>query len=373
MLRQAGSSISQRDVLMRFSILFPAALAVAVSMPAATEELARDSTFPAPWGGVGPGSEGFNNFSFSDISLVGPSDLGVTEDPRTNNLEGVFTLQENGLDEGRVLDPADFELEGEGANQFEIDASGCTGALASGQACQVRVRLRADASEGQHSATLIDRVSGRYATFRAAFIAPPPRGEAVFSVAGTFTFTVPPRVTAITVEIWGGGGGSPINHCYGQRCFCCAGGGGGGGYAASSFAVSPGQNYQVVVGRGGIASETGLSGAIYIGHAMQALNPQNGGTSTFTGPGVAFGATGGQTPNATNTGGSGGAGYGGQINAVGGVGGTALAGSKGIYYAGPGGRAPINNAYDAGMGGHGSLSGGNRPGNPGLVIVRWGQ
>jgi hypothetical protein len=311
----------------------------------------------------------------SDISLIGPSDLGVTTDLATNRLEGVFTIQENGLGGERIFDPADFGLEGPGADQFEIDASGCTGALGSGQACQVRVRLRADAAEGHHNATLIDRVTGRQASFTAAFLPPPPPGEAIFATPGNFTFVVPARVTAMTVEVWGGGGGSPINHCFGQRCRCCSGGGGGGGYAASTLTVEPGQTYAITVGAGGLASDPGWPNpnAVYIGHAMRATAPQNGGQSSVVGPGGMLGATGGQTPNATNDGGAPGSGWGGQVNRAGTPGTPAYSGNKGIYQNGTGGQPPVRNPWNAGAGANGSLGGGNHPGNPGLVVIRWGQ
>lgn len=358
----------------------PARLLSFVALPllvpaAAAQQVGLDSTFPAPWGGPNFGGAQPLSGMFTDLSISGPSDLGTTTDLSANRLEGVFTIQENGLGDGREFDPADFGLEGPGADQFEIDASGCTGPLAGGQACQVRVRLRADAAEGQHSATLVDRVSGRQASFSGTYTPPPPRGEAIYATPGNFTFVVPARVTAVTIEVWGGGGGNPINHCFGQRCFCCAGGGGGGGYAASTLPVRAGEAYAVTVGRGGIAAEPGWPSpnAVYIGGAMLALAPQDGGQSSVSGPSGMLGATGGQTPNATNAGGAGGGGWGGQSTAVGGAGGWAFAGGKGIFANGEGGWPPVGNPWNSGLGRTGSHGGGNQPGNPGLVIIRWGQ
>ena len=357
--------------------LVTTALLLSFAVAAPAQEGPRDSTFPAPWGGQAFGDTQSLSGMFSDTSLTGPSDLGVTTDLSMNRLEGVFTIQENGLGGNRTFDPSDFGLEGSGANQFEIDASGCAGRLASGESCRVRVSLRADAAEGEHSATLVDRVSGRQISFRGAFLPPPPRGEAIFATPGTFTFVVPPRVTEMTVEVWGAGGGSPINHCFGQRCMCCDGGGGGGGYAASTLSVRAGDSYSIVVGAGGIASVPGWPSpnAVYIGHAMRANDPRNGGESSVSGPGGSLGATGGKTPNATNAGGGGGAGWGGQTNASGGTGSSAYAGKKGIYQCGVGGRPPVDNSWRAGLGanGCGGPAGGNYPGNPGLVVIRWGQ
>lgn len=76
-----------------------------------------------------------------------------------------------------------------------------------------------------------------------------------FSDAGTFSFTVPPGVTSLTVQAWGGGGGARGDGSS-ER-----GGGGGGAFAQSDLAVSPGQIFTVVVGAGGVAtSNPGQSG-----------------------------------------------------------------------------------------------------------------
>jgi hypothetical protein len=139
--------------------------------------------------------------------------------------------------------------------------------------------------------------------------------------------------------------------------------------------VQPGETYAITVGSGGLASNPGWPSpnAVYIGHAMRAHAPQNGGQSGVDGPGGALGATGGQTPNATNNGGSPGSGWGGQDNRVGNWGTEALSGGKGIYWNGIGGWTPVANPWNAGTGANGSLGGGNHPGRPGLVVIRWGQ
>jgi hypothetical protein len=205
---------------------------------------------------------------------------------------------------------------------------------------------------------------------------PPPQGEAVFSTPGNFTFVVPARVTSMTVEVWGGGGGSPINNCFGQTCHCCSGGGGSGGYARTTLTVQAGQTYAITVGVGGLASDPGWPNpnAVNIGGVMHANNPRNGGESSVVGPGGALGATGGQTPNATNNGGAPGSGWGGQVNMVGNRGENALSGNKGIFYNGRGGATPVANPWNAGAGANGTAhNGGNDPGQPGLVVIRWGQ
>ena len=67
---------------------------------------------------------------------------------------------------------------------------------------------------------------------------------AVFSSPGTYQWKVPPGITTICIEIWGGGGngGSSNSSCGG-------GGGGGGGYGYECFNVTPGSQYSLVVGR----------------------------------------------------------------------------------------------------------------------------
>ena len=74
-----------------------------------------------------------------------------------------------------------------------------------------------------------------------------------YAVSDTFnasgTWVAPNGIYAIDVECWGGGGGgggSTRKTAYG------GGGGGGGGYAkTTNFSVTPGQNYQVIVGSSG--------------------------------------------------------------------------------------------------------------------------
>lgn len=76
-----------------------------------------------------------------------------------------------------------------------------------------------------------------------------------FSTAGTYQWVVPPGVTSICIEIWGGGGPggtSPFNINFGPT-----GGGGGGGYGYQCFTVIPGSSYSIVVGGEGDTSSVG--------------------------------------------------------------------------------------------------------------------
>jgi hypothetical protein len=154
-----------------------------------------------------------------------------------------------------------------------------------------------------------------------------------FETPGTFSWTVPPGVTSICVETWGGGGGGgsansnvPIGS-----------GGGGGGYAYECFSVLPGTIYSVVVGFGGGG-----------GSGTWGNSGSNGQASRF-----------GDLVNAT--GGSGGSG------GVGGAGGTSMNSFKAD--GGAGGNAGIGgnggNGGNGGSGGYGSVYQSN--GNPGVI------
>lgn len=97
-----------------------------------------------------------------------------------------------------------------------------------------------------------------------------------FSNAGTFNWTVPPGITNICIEIWGGGGTG------GNGGTMSSGANGGGGYGFQCFNVSPGSTLTLVVGNSGQQSSVGS--LIY---AYPGLNGANGTTS----PGL--GGTGG--------------------------------------------------------------------------------
>ncbi|MFO7658808.1 MAG: hypothetical protein R6W78_17240, partial [Bacteroidales bacterium] len=146
------------------------------------------------------------------------------------------------------------------------------------------------------------------------------------------TFTVPAGVGQITVECWGGGGGTR-NDGTARR-----GGGGGGAYARSVLIVTPGEDYSVTVGTGGIAANPG----------------QAGGNSSFSTLVIASGGAGGG-----NSGGTGGtvAASTGDVRYAGGSGST-----RGNPIGGGGGGSAFNNAN--GNDGVGTV-GGNGTGNGG--------
>src|SRR5437870_13382570 len=71
----------------------------------------------------------------------------------------------------------------------------------------------------------------------------------VFNALGANSWTVPPNVLQIWVQVWGGGGGGGSGGAQGF-----GGGGGGGGYAAAAVATTPGETLTATVG-----AEGGLS------------------------------------------------------------------------------------------------------------------
>lgn len=104
-------------------------------------------------------------------------------------------------------------------------------------------------------------------------------GQEIWSVAGTYSWTVPAGVSRVLAEVWGaGGGGGGAN----SGSVASAGaGGGGGGYARKYFSVTPGQIIPIIIGAGGTR---GISGVIHGGA---------GGDSSIDGSLVAPGGAGG--------------------------------------------------------------------------------
>jgi hypothetical protein len=182
-----------------------------------------------------------------------------------------------------------------------------------------------------------------------------------FSQAGTYTWIVPPNVTSICVEVWGGGGNGGMHT--GMNTF--GGGGGGGGYGYQCFAVLPGTVYTVTVGGpsgtsslGSLISATGGAAGMYATPTANGAGGAGGGsTATFniSGSNGTLGAY-FMTPSNVLTGGSaGGAGTnGGQ------------GGDWGIIYSSI---APGGGGSGGGPnGGHGVPGG---AGAPGKVIIYW--
>jgi hypothetical protein len=195
----------------------------------------------------------------------------------------------------------------------------------------------------------------------------------LYTTPGTYTWTVPPCVNQVTVEVWGGGGGGGAvwsrfdptqNSQTSDEACTAAGGGGGGGFASRTYSVTPGQVYTIVVGAGGAGGVINNSLS-----TNRAQNGSSGGNSTFSGPATSgFGTL-------TGSGGSGGgaANYlrnclGGCYGAVhqgnNGAGGNGGIGSNGTSnFTGGNGTAGVhsgstNDRSGAGGGGAGSTSNG---------------
>ncbi len=194
-------------------------------------------------------------------------------------------------------------------------------------------------------------------------------GSGVASFLSSGTFTVPAGVTAVEVELWGGGSGS-----YASAANCPSGGGAGGGYARKRITgLTPGQVVPITVGAGGAGGTTG--GGL----------PAPGGSSSF---GSYVSATGGSlnvlatTAYPANGATPGGNGFGGDINVPGSAGqagaltsgglggGTALGGMQNSGTTGVAGLFPGGGASGAGTG-SGSTPYNGASGAAGFVIVRW--
>lgn len=184
-----------------------------------------------------------------------------------------------------------------------------------------------------------------------------PPGQQAFTSPGTFTWTAPPSVNAVSVVAVGGGGA-------GQNNWANPGGAGAGLGWRNNIAVTPGQSYTVQVGSGG-SNGTGQPGG---NSFFQAL-----GTVAGYGGGGAAGQTGG--PNGNGRGG-------GRVGGGGGAGGNATdwtgGGGAGGYTARGGnvsesgnsvgggaasGGAAHSSTHGTGAGGGVGLQGQGPPGN----------
>ena len=86
-----------------------------------------------------------------------------------------------------------------------------------------------------------------------ALVPPGNRGEAVFTIPGTYSWTCPTGVTNIcAVCIGGGGGGESVLQSPDTGTWTGGGGGWGGGLAwSNNIPVTPGATYKIQVGAGG--------------------------------------------------------------------------------------------------------------------------
>jgi len=220
-----------------------------------------------------------------------------------------------------------------------------------------------------------------------------------FSSVGSRTWTAPANVTSLQYLIVGGGGGGS------------GGGGGAGGVLYnSSYSVTPGNSYTVVVGDGGSGSDASVSGGDGSNSSFNSIVAYGGGgggarqaggragassggagQDSISAPGASSqgfaGATGPSTAGATGAGGGGGAGsvgirgflyseYPGSQRTPGGNGGNGLPYSisgSATYYGGGGGGGANNNTSPTVDFGHGGNGGGGDGANANLGNGTAGQ
>jgi hypothetical protein len=166
------------------------------------------------------------------------------------------------------------------------------------------------------------------------------RGMQAYTTAGTYSFIVPAGVTAVDVEVWGGGSGSAAG--YNASNFASAGGAGGGYSRKRVTGLIPGGTVTVTVGAAGAAGTTSVlptaGGTSSFGAYCSATGGYNNGSLTLTNPCLTAG---------------GGTGTGGDINAT------------GSWSQGP--VATINGAGNSGgNGGAAAFGGGGGSGNVGV-------
>ncbi len=156
--------------------------------------------------------------------------------------------------------------------------------------------------------------------------------SATFTASGATTWMAPPGVTSVTIRTWGGGGGGgSISAAAASRG---GGGGGGGGYSQGTFAVTPGNTYNIVVGAGGLGVAAGAGttgGESYFNSAatVRANGGAGGGEGTGGNGGGGAGAGGlAGIGTLTRTGGNGAAGLNGTRGGAGG-GGAGTSGNGG--------------------------------------------
>ena len=196
-----------------------------------------------------------------------------------------------------------------------------------------------------------------------------PQGQIAYTTPGTFSFTAPAGVTAVSVVAIGGGAGGSNGMSSGWSW----GGGGGGGLGwKNNITVIPGQTYTVVVGAGGLGAigdvrygAAGGSSYFYSQSTVSGYGASLSAGGGFTGTGGGLGAT---VPNHT-TGGGGAGGYSGNggTNTGGAAGSGAFnstnnvcsgGGGVGIYGQGTSGSPLVANSSAGGNPGSGGSTGG---------------
>lgn len=176
-----------------------------------------------------------------------------------------------------------------------------------------------------------------------------------YGTPGTYTWSCPAGVTAVYVECWGSGGNG-----YGLQGVGSPGGGGGGYARVSSYPVTPGVNYTVIV------DSYGNEGASMFNDNVSAGSGKNATSSTPGAGGLFISGLSGSHGGSGASGASGNGGGGGGAAGPAGNGGNA----SGIT-GGAGGGIGSGPSLPGGAGGNGSTlsfldgSDGSKPGGGG--------
>ena len=198
----------------------------------------------------------------------------------------------------------------------------------------------------------------------------------VYSVPGTYSFTVPNPVTSVYACVFGAGGGG------GSGAGNSGNGGGGGGYCEGVISVSPGDTLTITVGAGGSAGTAGesssVSDLVATGGGAGGVNSSgswgsNGTAGTGSGGTLnRSGGAGGQAPSQTSGsgGGGGGAGFSGAgsdgSGTTGGAGSAGFGGASNTTVATNGASLRVLSSFrEGGSGGSGNLEGTSTAGNDG--------
>ena len=164
----------------------------------------------------------------------------------------------------------------------------------------------------------------------------------LYTTTGTATFSVPAGITSLTVEAWGGGGGS-IN------ADNALGAGAGGAYASSAVTVSPLSTVYLFVGSGGGGGSVGNAGTNSWVNTSTNLAPSSSSTGVVAvgGAGAPVTSPNNSTQRANSVG---------QVINIGGAGGSGIAE--------PGGGAS-GSKFGAGGAGLNNVTGSNGGASPG--------
>lgn len=186
------------------------------------------------------------------------------------------------------------------------------------------------------------------------------RAQVATTYGSNGTFEVPPGVTELTVECWGGGGRGGTRTSSGTPG---GGGGGGGAYSRSVLTVSPGSTYTVTVGGG--SSGTGSGGDSWFGSTATVMAKGGASAGNNSGAGASGGSAAASVGDIKFAGGngstvSGSDGGGGGSSAGTTANGSTATGSSGAT-APPGG----GNGGNGRTGGNGNGSAGSTPGGGG--------